>query len=299
MHYFVRVLIAVFITLVLGTNAQCRDKQTMSFDSPGVLNLSRYLQHNPVVKTSPAIMDTFHVGFGVSELIMRAREYSWDGPAIMKYSKNYTREDEKKLISHETKAVRRSGNILVIQPEAAPAITFKDWFLSGEGKGDDDQETFFYMGKIGSAGYHRIEVRYMHDSPSSFLINPKNGKTIYVDNGGDTVAISPNGDRLLVFNDGYNPPFGLVVANITASPIVELHCRCRYNPKSTVIIPVFKGWHRGKYIGFDMVLTLQQQTPKITYQAIPIQFSLEGDGWHISSTNIGDVDQVIGLSCGQ
>jgi hypothetical protein len=270
------------------------NKQYRLIASPGVLNLSRYLRHNPVVKTSPVIMDTFHFGFGVSGLIMRAPEYSWDSPEIIKYSKNYTHEDEKKLISAEKKAVSRSDDVLVIRPESAPAITFKYWFLSGEGKREDDQETFFYMGKIGSAGYHRVEVRYMHDSPSSFLINAKNGKTIYVHNGGDTVAISPNGNRLLVFNHGHNPTFVLVVADISSSdPIVELHCRCRFNPKSTVIIPVFKGWHPiAGYIGFDMVLTLQQQNPQITYQAIPIQFSLEGDGWHISSTNIGDVDQV-------
>jgi hypothetical protein len=33
MHYFVRVLAAVFITFVLATSAQCRDEQTISFDS--------------------------------------------------------------------------------------------------------------------------------------------------------------------------------------------------------------------------------------------------------------------------
>ncbi|MGO9137259.1 MAG: hypothetical protein ACLQBC_06270 [Syntrophales bacterium] len=247
-------------------------------------------------------MDT--ISFGIAESIMRAPENGWQGSDIIKYrGKNYTHEDEKKLISAEKKAVSRSDNILVIRPVSAPAITFKDWFLSGDAKREDDQETFFYMGKIGSAGYHRVEVNYMHDSPGSFFINAKNGKTVYAHNGDDTVSLSPNGNRLLVFNKGYNPPFGLVVANIASSdPIVELHCRCRYNQKSAVVIPVYKGWHPSAgYIGFDMVLTLQQKLSetKITYQAIPITFSLQSDGWHISSPNINDVDQVAGLSCVQ
>src|SRR5262249_57595272 len=72
-------------------------------------------------------------------------------------------------------------------------IVFTDWSVAPRRTREGDAETFIYAGTLAGSHYHRVEVRYGHDSPGSLLVNPASGKTAYVHNGGNGVAAPPNG----------------------------------------------------------------------------------------------------------
>jgi hypothetical protein len=166
--------------------------------------------------------------------------------------------------------------------------------VSGEGKADDDSQNFIYLGKISSNGFYRVEARYMHDSVGSFFISPKNGRILYAHNGSDKVAISHNGKRMAVLNDGLNYEFRLAMANMDIdNPAIELHCSTPHMIESGKITPVFKGWYDN---GFDLILTVQQDSSFVT---LPIRFNVKSDGWHISTPNMLDLDKSVQLSCYQ
>jgi len=107
---------------------------------------------------------------------------------------------------------------------------------------------------------------------------------------------------MVVVKDGLNPPFGLLVADLSRDePVVELYCRCSSTSRSVKIAPAFKGWHVPPYVGFDLVVITGQSALETTatYEAVPLCFSLQGDGWHVAATNIADLDRIAGLRCYQ
>jgi hypothetical protein len=303
MSHSVRVFTITMFILILGADALCRAEERMSFDSPSVMDLSGFLRQARLPTKKNTLIKTDTLGLSVAQMMVAAPQRGKDDPGIISCSEKFTHKDEKKLIAADNKkTVSRAGKSLVVKPEFAPPITFEDWFVSGGDQGEDDMRSFVYLGKMAFNGFHRVEAIYQNDSPGSFFIHPKNGRILYAHNGTDTVALSPDGKRMVVLNDGLNPPFGLVVANMGHDePTLELDCRCRTTTHFGEITPVFKGWHVGAYVGFDLVLIVQQNSSETTatFLAIPFRFSLKDDGWHVATHNAVDLERVAGLSCSQ
>jgi len=252
----IRVLTTIFFVFILSADHLCKAEEVISFDSPKVMNLSEYLFRHaqfPPQKYVPIKIDS--LSLDSARFIIEKSELGRINPEIISYSEKYSRKGENMRIANDKETVSRTGKSLIIKPSSAPPITFKDWISSS----DDDGGGFLYLGKLALNGFYRVEAFYQHDSPGSFFINSKNGRIIYTHNSTDTVALAPNGKRMVVLNDGLNPPFGLLVVNmILDNPKLELNCRCSTTHDSEKITPVFKGWHSGKYsdkfIWFDLVL---------------------------------------------
>jgi hypothetical protein len=167
------------------------------------------------------------------------------------------REAESKLIVAEEPAVIRSDKKLEIRPQSGDMVTFGDWAEPARKDADGDSETFHYLGRVGAAKYHRLEVRFGHDAPGSFLVNPASGKTVFVHNGGDVVALSPSGTRLASLHTA-GAPYLLAVAAIgAAGPDVEFLCQAidKHRIKSIA----FKGWRDDTNL--DLVLTPLEGSP--------------------------------------
>jgi hypothetical protein len=127
--------------------------------------------------------------------------------------------------------VRRDGKRLTIGTQAEPAVRFENWSNANDG------ERFLHSGLVG--GYHRVEVQFDHDAPGSFLVNPRNGRTAFVHDGGDVVAFSPKGTRLASLHT-MNAPHLLAIASLgDEGPRLELQCR---DEKDGVRKIAFRGW---------------------------------------------------------
>lgn len=165
-------------------------------------------------------------------------------------------------------AVHRDGGLLKLKPKAGAGVEFRD-----EQHGDDS-ETFVYAGRIGQAGYHRIEERFGQDSPGSFLVNPRSGKTAFVHNGSDVVELSRDQRRLLAF-DPLNAPFLLAVATLDATgPRVVLQCRAS---GEGVAAATLKTW------GDDGTLELVLTMAKPEGAALPLRIAPGPHGWQLAA----------------
>src|SRR5208283_2076181 len=128
------------------------------------------------------------------------------------------------LIFREKQHVHRSLKRLTITPLSGPPIIFANWSDPGGPQREGDAVKYFYAGRVGRFEYYRVEDRLEHDSPGSYLINPRNGKMAYAHHGDDIVALSPDNVHLLVFNPlNLQKDRALTVASLSADgPSIEL-----------------------------------------------------------------------------
>ncbi len=293
---------AAFLALVIGLAAPCPAEEKMSADSPGVANLSGYLKDakHPLLSNAPAKTD--QLALDAARQILRLPQLGRSDPKVVSISDMYAPKSEPARIEADKAAISRDGQTLTVKPESGPPVVFKDWSLPATDQSEGDARHFMYLGKAAHNGFYRVEALYQHDSPGSFFVNPKNGKTLYAHNGVDTVAISPDGKRMLVLNDGINPPFALLVANVGCDePAVEIICRGSAASQPGQIAPFFKGWHMSFYPGFDLVLVVEQKASKkeTAFAAAPLRFTLQADGWHVSAANAAELERIAGLRCHQ
>lgn len=298
----INITATAILAVILVMAAPCGAEERMSFDSPGVLNLSGYLrdgklpfQNHVPVKTDPLALDT-------ARQILRAPQIGRNDPKVVGISDMYAPKSEPARIEADKIAVSRDGQMLSVKAESGPPVVFKDWSVPAGDRTEGDARHFMYAGKTIHNGFYRVEALYAHDSPGTFFVNPKNGRTVYAHNGTDMVAPSPDGRRMIVLNDGLNPPFGFVVANLGPdAPAVELLCRCTGASQSGQIAPFFKGWHMSFYPGFDLVLVVEHKASKkeTAFIAAPLRVTLQSDGWRLSALNIADLERLTGLRCYQ
>jgi hypothetical protein len=230
----------------------------MRFDSAGVVDLSARplkLSNKQAIATAPLTDEE-------AKAILAAAALNEDNPSLpfsetlfgcKEDSTDCAKAAERTQIDTNSRRVARNGKQLVVTPVEGAAATFLDWTLPETKTADGDAETHYYLGRLVGSGYHRVEVRFGHDAPGSFLINPKNGKVVFVHNGGDIVAVSQAGWHIADFaaEDIQHP---LRVAALDESgPRVELQCASASTGDKTEV--QLKGWHD------PFTLDLQLDTP--------------------------------------
>lgn len=304
MHNFIRVLLAAFFVLIMNAPI-CMAEE---IDLSALLGYSEFLSQEYVsVKQgyselpSQKYVSVKEEKMDIDHAKNMVNLPAWCGNVIS-YTMNYTIKDERKKIARD-KNVRRSGKLLTIKPVSAPPIIFKNWSDLGNDQHEGDGESFLYMGKIPHNGFYRVDAYYTVGWPDSYFINPRNGQILYADISTDTVSFSPDGKRILVMRDSLNHPFGFLVANISNdTTTIELFCRCQNNPNiRNVIHSGLNGWHDPEYVGFDLLITVQQDSSnKLSpFILIPVRLSLQGDGWHLAAPDPLELKQATGLECSQ
>jgi hypothetical protein len=187
-------------------------------------------------------------------------------------------------------AVKRDGKRLTITPASGAPVTFIDWTVAATKSADGDDETHWYLGRMPTSGYERVEVQFGHDAPGDFLINPQSGKVAFVHNGSDIAAPSPDGKLLVTFNT-LNPPPSIRVAALDATG-PRLVLQCEAGQGSTHVTPVFKGWHDAN--SFDLVLEIGEQSKSMVRLAMRLTRS--GGNWLVAAGDLTRVTQ-IGFVC--
>jgi hypothetical protein len=277
----------VAVLLGLGTNV-CAEVD---------LNLYHALTKRAYGKfgTRAVSVEMFEKRFSIVS-ILEAREPRIGDPEMV--GPDGSKKDERRKIG-QRQDITRSKNILTISPKAGASLKFLDRIDPPTKTSDGGGETYIYSGMLTKSGYLKVDVFYEgHDAPGSIFINPKNGKSAYAHTGAEVVSISPDDRRLLVMNDGLNPPFGIVVASLgEGGPAVELHCLTTTRPE---MVPTFKGWHSLPYIGFSVVLTVEQNVGiKLMREAMPAQFSYKNGEWRMYVSDPDRFEQSTTLGCWQ
>jgi hypothetical protein len=191
----------------------------------------------------------------------------------------HARAHERKRIASEHTVVSRRGDHLQILATSKTRVGFDDWQQEVRPGRDADSETFFYVGRLGASHYHRVEVQFGQDSPGSFLVNPKNGKTIFLHNGSDAVVLSPHGEWLLSM-DPLNAPYMVTVTALDRDgPTLQL--ACWGGPSATVVAASFRGWHSAT--SFDVALNVKQADQKQP-QVLPLRAEFGSQGWAVASS---------------
>ena len=218
----------------------------LRFDSPGVLDLSvRPLKLSGSHGVATAALDT-----AAAEAIVAAPALDEGNPAALPFlesaancgeAKDCAKTAERTQVEANSRRVARDGKQLVVTSIDGPAVTFIDWVQPEKKNAEGDFETHYYLGRLAGNNYHRVEVQFGHDAPGSFLINPKNGKTAFVHNGGDITALSQSGWHIvdLASSDAQHP---LRIANLLDDgPRVELQCAVAGHDRKIDVR--LKGWH--------------------------------------------------------
>jgi hypothetical protein len=250
-----KLLIVVFaLTSTAAFAAEHNASRGLRFDSPGVLDLAERSQRpaggSAAVTTlsaedakhilAAAALDEEHATLPFSEDLFGCK--AEDNACVG--------EHERKLLAAPDAAAKRAGKQLTVTSASATPLVFIDWVMPETKNADGDSEAHWYLGALSGSSYPRVEVRFGHDSPGSFLINPKNGKVAFVHNGGDIVVPAPGGMHLLTFNTD-NPPFSLRVGALDATgPRLELACEVAQHDEKTSA--EFKGWNDAD--AFDLVI---------------------------------------------
>ena len=255
---------------LLLAGAAAAAEPTYWFQHPDVLDLS--LEDR--VQPGPAAAAVVDLPKEQAQTILAKAGLTVDDADQLPYlgqRKSAQRKAERELIADEHGAIRRAGSLLSIKPGAAPSLEFRNWHRH------DDGETFVYAGRPSIQGYYRVEVQFLQDSPGSFLINPATGKTAFVHNGGDIVAIATDGARVLDFGPD-NAPFLLAVAALDEDgPRLEVQCRAAGDAVDSA---VFKGWNGAA--GADLVLKLKGPAGSIP-EALPLRVAPGPKGWVIAT----------------
>jgi len=185
-----------------------------------------------------------------------------------------TARTEQRHLVKEGSAVRRKGGELVVRPRSGRPVAFRNRRVPATRNRDGDGTAYVYAGRVGAGGLHRIEARFEHDAPGSFLLSPITGRSLFVHEGSDDVALSPDGARLVVYNE-LNSPHTVVVASLAASgPNVELVCRSREKAAMEM-----KGWH-----GPNAVDLVRRVGNEATAARVPVRLERSESGWHVGAS---------------
>ncbi|MEO8671552.1 MAG: hypothetical protein ABI411_09590 [Tahibacter sp.] len=200
------------------------------------------------------------------------------------------RRYEQARLKGETGVVR-AGSRLTVRPTQGAPLSFADFDKPESRNADGDSARHVYLGRIGAGKLHHVEIGFGHDSPGSFLINPDNGKTVFVHNGGDIAALAPDGAHIVVFNT-MNPPLSLAVASLAETgPVLELHCSATGDAADRVA--QFKGWHDAN--SFDLVLRKSGDAPDT--QALALRLVRVGAEWRLARTDPALSGALVGFAC--
>jgi len=194
-------------------------------------------------------------------------------------------DGERKRIAAESAAVKRQAGNLTLTPRTGPPIVFKNKNVPERKDREGDRVDYLYAGRLGKGGLLRVETWFSHDAPGSYLVSPADGRSVFVHEGSDHVALSGDDARLLTFND-LNPPATLVVVSLASEePAIELVCRAR--AKAGVEL---KGWHGADAV--DVVLRGETGAEKM-----PVRLERTAKGWRVltpeASRPLGD------FACGE
>lgn len=284
-----------FVALFLPQGFAADD--SLSFDSKRVLDLSGALTERSRLKFTnrPVSIETVNRQTGSVASVLEKPEVRKGDPGVM--LAGASKKDEARRISARRGSVGRKGKVLTIGSRAGGPFLFRDWAKAATSEDDGDEETFIYAGMLKGIGYHKVDVNFGHDSPGTFLVHPRSGKALFVHAEDDLAALSQDQRRLLVINNGLNPPFGLVLASLrTDGPAVRLHCLSEGGER---VIPAFRGWHASPAIGFDLVLVARQPGEPEIYEAMPMRFIYLNNEWRALVLDAERLQQSTGLNCWQ
>lgn len=251
----------------------------LRFDSPGVLDLA---ERNRLALASPALaVATLDAP---DQAIIVAAPSVGEDPLPLAFSMDLfhcTEDDlacahahEQPALAASAGAVVRKAGVLAITPKRGAAIRFVDWNKPVRAQAEGDSASHIYLGRLPGNGYHRVEVRFGHDAPGSFLINPLDGKTAFVHNGADIVAPAPTGTYLVTFN-ALNTPVSIRVAALDAQgPRVVLACALDAREAQVQ----FKGWRAGT--AFDLLIDLGSAAAS----PIALRASQQDGVWHLAAS---------------
>jgi len=202
-------------------------------------------------------------------------------------------KNEAKRIADSGGMAKRDDKRLTITPSKGSPVVFADWKDIVTKSIDGDGETHWYLGALKSGGYQRVEVQFFHDSPGSFLINPANGKSLFVHNGSDVSSLSPDGQFLLNY-DELNAPLTLRIASLDANgPAMTLQCKGPTADEGPHF--EFKGWHDAASV--DLALVGQAARSKMAH-ATAVRLRRSAAGWEIA-TDHPEILKEAGFSCEQ
>lgn len=289
-------VVASLILLVAGAPGFAADDY-LSFDSKRVIDLSGALTERSRLKFTkrPVSIETVNRQTGSVASVLEKTEVRRGDPGVM--VAGASKKDEARRIAGRRGSVSRNGKILTIASRAGAPFLFRDWVKAATREADGDEETFIYAGMLKGIGYHKVDVHFGHDSPGTFLVHPRSGKALFVHAEDDLAALSQDQRRLLVINNGLNPPFGLVLASLRPDgPAVRLHCLSEGGQR---VIPAFRGWHASPAIGFDLVLVVRQPGEQEVYEAMPMRFIYLNNEWRALVLDAERLQQVTGLNCWQ
>jgi hypothetical protein len=276
-----RLAIAALFALATGSlHAKGDPRRGLRFDSPGVLDLAERTQ---TIENGSAV-PVRALGTADAQAILAATALDEAQPALRFSDDQYvcvppsrvcSEAGERALVDAAGSTVKRAGKRLTVVPSAGAPAIFLDWTRATTKSAEGDLQTHAYLGRLAGSGYHRTEVQFGHDSPGSFLVNPRNGKIAFVHNGSDVAVPAPDGLRLITFNS-MNPPLSVRVAALDASgPSLSLTCTVKPDSPATAR---FKGWHDAS--SFDLAL-LPGGTRGEEILALRLQH--DAQGWHIAS----------------
>lgn len=289
-------VVASLILLVAGAPGFAADDY-LSFDSKRVIDLSGALTERSRLKFTkrPVSIETVNRQTGSVASVLEKTEVRRGDPGVM--VAGASKKDEARRIAGRRGSVSRNGKILTIASRAGAPFLFRDWVKAATSEADGDEETFIYAGMLKGIGYHKVDVHFGHDSPGTFLVHPRSGKALFVHAEDDLAALSQDQRRLLVINNGLNPPFGLVLASLRPDgPAVRLHCLSEGGQR---VIPAFRGWHASPAIGFDLVLVVRRPGEQEVYEAMPMRFIYLNNEWRALVLDAERLQQVTGLNCWQ
>jgi hypothetical protein len=247
------------------------------FEAPDVLDLSTETPLLPLAK-GDSIAPAPLAG-DAARAILAAPEAGNDAPGqlpLLDGPDKAARRQEPARIVAEAPAVQRAGKTLSITPQSGAAVAFSDRQPPKRADVDEDGEFFVYAGRVGAARYHRVEERFQQDSPGSYLLNPANGRSVFVPNGSYVEQLSPDGKWLLSMSPGDTHVLLVVMALDAGGPRLALLCRGGGTGKAGPAM--FKGWRDAAT--FDLVLTPVGPGQQGVLESVPVRFALDAQGWH-------------------
>ena len=288
-------IVATFCAAIAGA-APARD-MSLRFSSNGVLDLASWNLALPQGKPAPVR----ELDAAVAEQIFAAPALTEENPAIAfsddvfgckPPSHRCSVAHEKTLIAATGGAVKRDGKRLVVTPEHGDPAFYDDFVKPQTKSAEGDLERHWYLGRMAGNGYERVEVEFGHDSPGSFLMNPRNGEVMFVHNIGDIATPSPGGLLLVEFNT-LNAPLSLRVAALDETG-PRLALLCAAPDRKQRLTPVFKGWSDAT--SFDVVVEIGEQSKSMARLALRI--GRDAQVWKLGASDPARLTS-IGLACNE
>lgn len=269
----------------------------LRFDSPGVLNISAETVRMSGSSVPVALLDDAEAASIASapKLSEDASSLPFSGDIYGCGAKatDCATKNEAKRIADSGGAAKREDKRLTITPSNGAPVVFADWKDIVTKSIDGETETHWYLGALKGSGYQRVEVQFLHDSPGSFLINPVSGKSLFVHNGSDVSALSPDGQLLLDYDD-LNAPLTVRIASLDADgPAMTLQCKGPSEDEGPRF--EFKGWRDAATA--DLALVGHAQRSKLAH-ATAVRLRKTASGWEVATDHPEGLKD-IGFSCQQ